>query len=136
MPDRLFGDTSFYVALLMPRDDLRPAARALDALVAQRGTVTTDAVLGEVLAYASERGPWTRVRAADLVTGLLADRRTTVVRQTPKLFDAGLDLYRARPDKGYSLTDCMSMVICRQRRIKQVLTHDRHFEQGGFTILL
>ena len=120
----------------MPRDDLRPAARALDALVAQRGTVTTDAVLGEVLAYASERGPWTRVRAADLVTGLLADRRTTVVRQTPKLFDAGLDLYRARPDKGYSLTDCMSIVICRQRRIKQVLTHDRHFEQEGFTILL
>jgi predicted nucleic acid-binding protein len=39
-------------------------------------------------------------------------------------------------DKGYSLTDRMSMVVCRQLDIPEVLTHDRHFLQDGFTILL
>ena len=60
----------------------------------------------------------------------------TVVRQTPDLFDAGLALYRRRLDRGYSLTDCMSMIVCRERRIGDVPTHDRHVEQEGFAILL
>ena len=42
----------------------------------------------------------------------------------------------ARPDKDYSRTDCMSMVICREEGITVVLTHDRHFEQEGFVRLL
>jgi predicted nucleic acid-binding protein len=50
--------------------------------------------------------------------------------------DRGLDLYERRGDKAYSLTDCMSMEICRERRIKRVLTHDHHFTQEGFEILL
>lgn len=59
-----------------------------------------------------------------------------MIRQTPELFDAGLELYHRRPDKGYSLTDCMSMAICTEQKIEQVLTHDRHFAQEGFEILL
>jgi len=36
-------------------------------------------------------------------------------------------LYRARPDKEYSLTDCMSMhVMCREG-LTDVLTNDHHF---------
>lgn len=49
---------------------------------------------------------------------------------------AGLDLYGARPDKGYSLTDCISMQTMRDRGIVEVLTHDHHFEQEGFVLLL
>jgi predicted nucleic acid-binding protein len=47
----------------------------------------------------------------------------------------GLELYRARPDKAYSLTDCMSMLIMRREGITEILTHDRHFEQEGFRSL-
>ncbi len=43
---------------------------------------------------------------------------------------------RNRPDKGYSLTDCMSMIACRDLGITDVLTHDRHFAQEGFAVLL
>ncbi len=43
---------------------------------------------------------------------------------------------RPRLDKEYSLTDCMGMVICREYGITDVLTHDHHFAQEGFTILL
>jgi predicted nucleic acid-binding protein len=47
-----------------------------------------------------------------------------------------LSLYETRPDKGYSLTDCISMNTMRQERISDILTHDSHFTQEGFITLL
>ena len=44
-------------------------------------------------------------------------------------------LYNARPDKGYSLADCISMQIMRREGLTDVLTNDRHFEQEGFRAL-
>jgi predicted nucleic acid-binding protein len=59
----------------------------------------------------------------------------TVMPQTHESFSQGLELYRQREDKGYSLTDCISMVVCREHHIQHVLTKDHHFEQEGFTLL-
>jgi predicted nucleic acid-binding protein len=39
-------------------------------------------------------------------------------------------------DKGYSLTDCISMNVMRDRGINDVLTQDKQFAQEGFNILL
>jgi predicted nucleic acid-binding protein len=36
----------------------------------------------------------------------------------------------------YSLADCLTMVICRERGITDILSTDRDFEAEGFTILL
>ena len=52
--------------------------------------------------------------------------------QSRQGFLDGLDLYEARPDKGYSLADCISMQIMRREGLMDVLTNDRHFEQEGF----
>ena len=41
-------------------------------------------------------------------------------------------LYGVRPDKGYGLTDCMSMQAMRREGLIEALTNDRHFEQKGF----
>ena len=98
--------------------------------------VTTDAILVEVLAFFSGAGPTARKQAVTFVTTLRADVRAVILPQTRELFDAGLDLYLNRLDKGYSLTDCMSMVVCREYEIDAVLTHDHHFEQEGPTALL
>jgi uncharacterized protein len=62
-------------------------------------------------------------------------RTVEIVPQTSDSFLTGLDLYRMRLDKGYSLTDCISMHTMRQRGIAEVLTNDRHFEQEGFRAL-
>lgn len=59
-----------------------------------------------------------------------------IVLHTHKSFMQGLELYGNRLDKGYSLTDCISMSLMREREIQEVLTHDNHFKQEGFTILL
>ncbi len=58
-----------------------------------------------------------------------------IIPQTHELFEDGLALYRTRLDKAYSLTDCMSMSICRRLGVAVVLTHDRNFQQESFSIL-
>jgi predicted nucleic acid-binding protein len=52
------------------------------------------------------------------------------------LFDAGLELYSRRPDKEWSLTDCISFVVMEEHGLTEALTTDHHFEQAGFTALL
>ncbi len=98
--------------------------------------VTTDAILTEVLNYFSGYGNITRREIAALVADILADENFQVIEQTREVFLDGLELYELRLDKGYSLTDCVSMNVCRELGITEVLTQDHHFEQEGFEILL
>jgi len=46
-----------------------------------------------------------------------------------------MTLYEQRPDKGYSLVDCISMQTMRREGVIDVLTNDRHFQQEGFRAL-
>jgi predicted nucleic acid-binding protein len=71
-----------------------------------------------------------------LVRSLQSTANVTVLPQSRDGFLTGLNLYAARPDKEYSLTDCISMETMRQEGITDILTHDNHFTQEGFTILL
>jgi len=48
----------------------------------------------------------------------------------------GVRLYAQRPDKEWSLTDCISFVVMRRHDITEALTGDHHFEQAGFIALL
>jgi predicted nucleic acid-binding protein len=97
--------------------------------------VTTDEVLTEVLNHFSHLGPIWRAKAAALVHDVRNDPNVDVLPQTRADFDAALTLYEARPDKGYSLTDCRSMVALRTLGVAEVLTNDHHFTQEGFTIV-
>ena len=60
----------------------------------------------------------------------------SIVPLTAASFEAGFTLYRARLDKGYSLTDCISMCTMQNGGITEVLTNDVHFEQEVFRALL
>jgi uncharacterized protein len=130
---RAFADTSFYVALVNPRDALH--ARANEQADRLRGTVlTTEYVLIEVgnwLARSDDRQVF-----LDLMTQIRADRRNRVIAGSSTLFELGLDLYAHRPDKDWSLTDCTSFIVMREHGLIDALSADHHFEQAGFTILL
>ena len=76
-----------------------------------------------------------RREAAESVKRILASPVIRVIPQSRESFVAGLRLYSARPDKGYSLTDCISMQTMRNENLTEVLTNDRHFEQEGFRAL-
>lgn len=104
------------------------------ARLAPRSVVTTDEVLTEFLAYYAS--DWVLRREVGLaVSRLVGDPDIRVVPQSRNSFLDGLALYNARPDKGYSLTDCISTETMRREGLADVLTNDRHFEQEGFRAL-
>jgi predicted nucleic acid-binding protein len=119
---------------LLIRDDLAHA-RAVAASEACLGTfVTTEWVLTEVadaLCNPPDRGSFNQL------LGLRkADPDTEIVPASGTLFARGATLYARRPDKGWSLTDCISFVVMSERGITEALTGDHHFEQAGFRALL
>jgi len=63
---------------------------------------------------------------------LTVNQRIRVFPQTHESYSKGLAFYESRPDKEYSLTDCISMETMRREGLTDVLTNDRHFEQKGF----
>jgi uncharacterized protein len=76
------------------------------------------------------------MKAAELARAILDNPDIDVIPQTPELFCDALALYRDRTDKSWSLTDCASFLIMERRQIAEALTHDRHFEQRGYRVLL
>ena len=130
----VFADTFYWVALTNPDDSRYHDAGAMDHTLADARILTTDEVLAEFLTFFSS-DPWLRNRAAETVRALLCDPDVRVIAQSRESFLAGLDLYAARPDKGYSLTDCISMDAMHREGLTEVLTNDRHFEQEGFRAL-
>ena len=96
---------------------------------------TTDAVLTEVLAMFSGAGAYLRQGAARRVRALLSDTHVVLIPATHDLFLDAFSLYERRPDKSYSLTDCMSMQVMRREGLTEVLTNDHHFTQEGFQIV-
>jgi predicted nucleic acid-binding protein len=134
-PPGPFADTFYWVAVLSPRDPFHARVMSWGRNLGTIRLITTDEVVTEVLNWFSGAGPYWRGKAATFVHNLRADPGVDVLPQTRADFDAALALYEARPDKGYSLTDCRSMVALRALGIAEVLTNDHHFTQEGFTIL-
>ncbi len=131
----LFADTFYWIALADSTDSAHQQALALAIDRATSEIVTTDEVLTEYLNFFSTAPEPFRSRAALGVERLLTASVVRVIPQSRDSFRAGLQLYRDRPDKRYSLTDCISMQTMRREGLTEVLTNDRHFEQEGFRAL-
>ncbi|HXD32682.1 MAG TPA: PIN domain-containing protein [Pyrinomonadaceae bacterium] len=131
-----FVDTLYLVALFNRRDQWHERAIAASHLVAETKLITTEDVLVELLNFFSEYGEKSRRGAVTQAEEILNGANIEVAPQSHDAFLAGLSLYKARPDKGYSLTDCISMHAMRERGVSDILTHDDHFRQEGFTVLL
>ena|ERR1019366_5992891 len=134
-PPTLFADTFYWVAVMSPRDPFHARVMSWGRNLGTLRLVTTDEVLTEVLNWFSGAGPYWRGKTAAFVRNVRNDPDVAVLPQTRTDFDAALALYEARPDKGYSLTDCRSMIALRALGVIEVLTNDHHFSQEGFTIL-
>lgn len=127
-----FADTFFFLALLN-RDD---AAHELAVRTRESGrrTVTTDFVLVDLGEHLCDR----RNRGLFVAFYDFLDRSPTteIIRVSDDLVRRGRQLYVGRPDKDWSLTDCISFVVMTDRGITEALTGDHHFEQAGFKAIL
>lgn len=132
---KIFADACYWIALASKHDELHDKAKNVSKTLGQFQYVTADEVLNEFLTFFRKHLEL-RLTALKMVRAILNDPNTIVIRQTHNSFLQGLQFYEKRPDKQYSLTDCISMVIMEREGLTEVLTEDHHFEQAGFTILL
>ena len=125
----VFADTWYYVALLDERDQHHEQAKE-HANQLTHGQVTTRWVLAEV-ANALCR---VRTRSAGIrfLRRLESLRWVRVIANSDALFERGRLLYEQRPDKEWSLTDCISFATMGREGIREALTNDHHFSQAGF----
>lgn len=133
---RVFADTLYWVAITLPDDPWHARALEAFAILGDVHLFTTDEVLSEFLTALSGTGSYFRRQAVEAVNDILSDDTVTVQPQSRESFLNGTLLYGQRADKGYSLTDCISMNACRKEGITEVLTNDHHFLQDGFHILI
>lgn len=129
----LFADTFYYLALLDPNDSFHDRAVEVTREL-ESNIVTTAWVLLELANSLS--APPHRTVFIDFIDRLRANAGVTIFEADRELFDSGVELYRRRDDKDWSLTDCISFVVMGREGIDQALTGDHNFEQAGFRALL
>jgi len=132
-PAEWFVDAGYWIAWLNSSDAWHARARGI-ASGLRRRLVTTEAVLLEV-GNAFARPPW-RPRATPFLAAIRANPNISIVPVDADLARRALQLYSARPDKEWGLTDCVSFVVMQERGITEALAADHHFEQAGFRALL
>lgn len=133
---RVFADTVYWIALANPKDQWHALAVKTSQALGRAEIVTTEEVLSEFLNHFSGRGRAMRGGATRFAASIVSDPDMVVHAQSHQSFLAGWALYVARPDKEYSMTDCISMETMRREALAEILTHDAHFTQEGFIILM
>src|SRR3990172_4410604 len=111
----VFIDTAYLVALLDPRDGHN--GRAIE------------------LANYFSRSPL-RAECIEWLRAIRADAGWEIVPLDRSLVSRGEARYRRHRDKSWSLTDCISMEVMTQRRIRDAATLDGGFAQAGFSVLM
>jgi len=136
MRAEVFLDTAYAIALSSPNDLFHRRAVQLADELKSVGTrlVTTRAILLEIGNALSKQRY--RRAAVLLLDSLEIDPRVEIIPLSEQLYARASKLYRERPDKEWTLTDCMSFIVMEDREISEALTTDEHFHQAGFHVLM
>ena len=127
-----FLDTAYTIALSSVTDSYHQRALELAEQIetSQVRLITTRAVIVEIGNALSK--PRYRRAAVALLESIEADPRVEIVSLTEDLYFQALNLFRARPDKKWGMTDCISFVVMHERGITDALTTDEDFEQVDY----
>jgi uncharacterized protein len=94
---RVFADTSYWIALLNPRDELHEKARDVSQSNSFDEIVTSEMVLAELLNGFSDRGPRLRQAVSNAVEALRGNRSVVIFPQTGGQFENALRRYKDTP---------------------------------------
>jgi hypothetical protein len=129
----VFADTQYFLALWNPQDQGHAKASAFTQSY-RVGLLTSDWIITELADGMAH--PPNRSRFLGHLRALQQQEEFVAVPASRTLLNQGLDLYERRPDKEWSLTDCISFVVMQENGIVEALTADHHCEQAGFVALL
>ena len=128
----VFLDTGYLIALEAADDQNHVASdrhwngfrKSLPPLV------TTSFVFAEIATFFNSRKR--HAKAVELGQILLTSPGVQLVQVDEALFLRGWQYFQQRPDKTFSLTDCVSFLVMQERGIGEALAFDQHFLQAGF----
>src|SRR5947209_7139900 len=104
----IFADTFYFLALLNKTDEAHEAASRFAADRSNR-LITTAWILTELADGLAGTGG--RAIFPELLRDLESDGGVQLIRADDELWHRGVDLYAARDDKHWSLTDCISFLV-------------------------
>lgn len=125
----IFVDTSFFAALLLPKDaNHRRAIRAVEDLgqvpLSEILLTTNNVVLETITVARYEGNHRTAVRAAELLYG---GSMTRLYRTTADDETEAVAFLRRHDDKEYSAVDCLSFVVMLKHGITDAFSFDDDF---------
>ena len=134
--DKLFLDTSYVIALSVPKDqNHKKAIQIADFLIIDTAKlITTRAITLEIGNSLSAQKY--RQAAVELLESLDEDPDVEIIPITEDLYRRGLQFFKDRSDKEWGIIDCISFVVMKDQGISNALTADKHFQQNGFKALL
>lgn len=131
-----FVDTGAWIALMVARDQHH--ARATDFfrnLPPRTRLITSDLVVAETvtwLVYHGQRQAAFRLR--DLLAAAEQQHFATVEWSTPARHETAWLLLERFDDQQLSFVDCISFVMCHERKVDFVFGFDDHFRAAGFDL--
>lgn len=131
MPEALFVDTGYVIALVNENDQHHLQALTWAERYEGYPLVTTDAVLLEVGNALSRIA---RQQASQIIHYFLNADEVALIHLNPSLFTHALRLYDLHQDKTWGFVDCVSFAVMREKQLSIALAFDKHFVQAGFRL--
>jgi predicted nucleic acid-binding protein len=130
---KVFADTACFIALLNGKDAAHEMALHYSRQIYRQVAVTEFVLLelADAFSCPPDRGDF-----LSMDEHVRSTPAYTVIPASSDLLQRGRDLFAARSDKAWSLTDCTSFVVMQELAISEALTTDHHFAQAGFRALL
>jgi predicted nucleic acid-binding protein len=129
----IFVDTSFWLALQLPRDCLHDEAASLITRVGRELLVTSNHVRGETWTFLRHRA-W-HAAAVAFLDALERTERLRLVFVDEDLENDALHWLRRHDEREYSFVDATSFALMRSLRIREAFAFDGDFTAAGFVEL-
>lgn len=136
--NEIFADTSGWANYFVRTEPFHQEAKQLMQKWYKDRTrvITTNYVLLELVALFISPLRITRQQQIQAIETIKAVEWIEILHVDQTLDDQAWQFLKTRNDKMWSLADCSSFVVMKQRKISQGFTTDHHFEQAGFIMLL
>jgi len=132
--NEIFADTSGWRNYFVRTEPFHAIAKNLMRQWYTNGVriVKSNYVLIELVALFTSPLRIPRIKQINVIETIKTAPWVEIVHIDRSFDEEAWSLLKKRQDKKWSLVDCASFVIMKQRSITEALTSDHHFEQAGF----
>ena len=127
----IFVDTGGWYAAIVRKDHGHKVAK-LFLINNKLLLITSDYIMDETVTLLQSRIG--HKYAVNFLDTMQTSQQIQLIYLTPLLVEETIKLFRNRPGKNWSFTDCSSFVLMHEYQIQDAFTFDEHYQQAGFQL--